>query len=421
VTRVDVTVPRQLVFLSTDFRPMLGGVADHVHRLADAIATRIPTTVMTTAPQGSACWHHAYRLEPLPPLPERRLDGRFGDRLAPLRKLHTGAYFLALRRYAERTIARVAAAGGRDAAVVIGIWDMAAHFWCAACRRAGMRYYLLAHGAEVVAPLYGRLPAWRAADFGEAARVIANSSATASLAAERLRLAAVPAVVNPSVGPPPSPDEIARGAEEMRRTLRLHDGPTVLSVGRLVPRKGFDLALRSVASVSAEYPGLHYVIAGEGPEAGRLESLTRDLGLAGQVHFMGQVNERTKWAAYDACDVFVMPNRVLGGTDWEGFGIVFLEAALSGRPSIGGRTGGAGDAVVDEVTGLLVDPESPDELTGALRRLLRDGRLRDRLGRAGLDMARTRFTPAAAADRLWSELGGTGRTPRQARAGGGDR
>ena len=78
-----------------------------------------------------------------------------------------------------------------------------------------------------------------------------------------------------------------------------------------------------------------------------------------------------------------MPNRVLGGADWEGFGIVFLEAALSQRPSIAGRTGGASDAVVDDVTGLLVDPESPHELTDALRRLFRDDRLRERLGRAG--------------------------------------
>jgi phosphatidylinositol alpha-1,6-mannosyltransferase len=384
---------------------MLGGVADYLHRLADAIATRIPTTVMTTATRDSADWSHAYRLEPLPPLPDRRLGRCLGDRLLPVRKLRTGAYFLALGRYADRTVARVAAAGGRDAAVVIGIWDTAAHFWCAACRRSGVPYHLFAHGAEVVMPFYGRLPAWRAADFREAVCVIANSSATARLAVERLMLTVVPVVVNPSVGPRPSPDEIVRGTAEMRQKLRLHDGPTLLSVGRLVPRKGFDLALRSVAAVSAEYPGLDYLIAGDGPEACRLESLTRDLGLTGHVHFMGQVNERTKWAAYDACDVFVMPNRVLGGADWEGFGIVFLEAALSGRPSIAGRTGGTADAVVDEVTGLLVDPESPDELTGALRRLLRDDRLRDRLGRAGEEAARTRFSPAAAAERLSTQLG----------------
>jgi phosphatidylinositol alpha-1,6-mannosyltransferase len=100
-----------------------------------------------------------------------------------------------------------------------------------------------------------------------------------------------------------------------------------------------------------------------------------------------------------------MPNRVLGGADWEGFGIVFLEAALSRRPSIAGRSGGAGDAVVDEVTGLLVDPESPHELTHALRRLLQDDQLRDRLGRAGQEMARTRFTSGAAAESLRAQLG----------------
>jgi phosphatidylinositol alpha-1,6-mannosyltransferase len=96
---------------------------------------------------------------------------------------------------------------------------------------------------------------------------------------------------------------------------------------------------------------------------------------------------------------------VLGGQDWEGFGIVFLEAALSGRPSVAGRTGGAGDAVVDGVTGLLVDPESPDELTNALRRLLADRTLREQLGGAGLERARTQFTSGAAAARLRAQVG----------------
>jgi phosphatidylinositol alpha-1,6-mannosyltransferase len=179
----------------------------------------------------------------------------------------------------------------------------------------------------------------------------------------------------------------------------------ILSVGRLVARKGFDLAIRAVAELRAECPGLQYLIAGDGPERSALEQLVREHDLIGRVHFLGHVDEATKWSAYDLCDVFVMPNRVLGGANWEGFGIVFLEAALSGRPSVGGRTGGVSDAIIHDVTGLLVDPESPSELTGALRRLLQEPELRERLGRAGFERARTQFTPGAAAESLLVQLG----------------
>jgi glycosyltransferase involved in cell wall biosynthesis len=399
-----VSAPDRIVFLTTDFRPIVGGVADHLHRLADTLAGHSRVTVMTSVDPHGAAWERAYRLEPLPPLPDRRLHHRVGDAFAPIRKLHTGAFFLALRRYADRTMARVGRQAGEDVAVVIGIWDTAAHFWCEAARRAKLPYYLFAHGVELLIPLYGGWPEWRRADFQHATRVIANSQATAALAVERFGLVPEPAVVNPSVGPRPAVRDLEAHAADLRRRLQLADGPVLLSVGRLVARKGFDLVLRSVADLRHERPHLKYVIAGDGPERDRLESLVRDLDLEAHVRFLGAADDVTKWAAYDLCDVFVMPNRVLGGLEWEGFGIVFLEAALAGRPAIGGRTGGAADAIADEVTGLLVDPERQGALTQAIRRLLNDAALRQRLGRAGEEMARTTFSATAAADRLRVQL-----------------
>jgi phosphatidylinositol alpha-1,6-mannosyltransferase len=400
-----MSAPDRLVFLTTDFRPMVGGVADYLHGLADALAGQTRVDVMTSVAQNGAAWDSAYTLEPLPPLPERRLGCRLGDAFAPARKLHTGAFFLALRRYADRAIARIGRQPGEHVAVLVGIWDTAAHFWCEATRRAGMSYYLFAHGVELLIPLYGRLPAWRRADFEQASGVIANSHATATLAVAQFGLAKAPAVVNPPVGPRPPARDIEAHAADLRRRLRLTGGPVLLSVGRLVARKGFDLVLHCVADLRRESPGLTYVLAGDGPERPRLDAIVRDLDLAGHVRFLGATDELTKWAAYDLCDVFVMPNRVLAGLDWEGFGIVFLEAAIAGRPAIGGRTGGVADAIADEVTGLLVDPEQQDALTRALRRLLNDDALRRRLGGAGAERARTTFCAAAAAERLKEQLG----------------
>src|SRR5438105_3852477 len=98
--------PRRIVIASTDFRPMVGGVADHLHGMGEALAACADVTVVTTAPQRGLTWAHNYRLTALPPLPERRLGRRFGDALMPIRKLHTGVYFLSLKRHARSTIRR---------------------------------------------------------------------------------------------------------------------------------------------------------------------------------------------------------------------------------------------------------------------------------------------------------------------------
>jgi phosphatidylinositol alpha-1,6-mannosyltransferase len=399
--------PQHIVFLTTDFRPMVGGVADHLHRMADHLAARTPVTVMTTVPPAGANWPHAYRHVTLEPLPERQLGHLPGDNVAPFRKLRTGAHFLALRRYAERVVADIKAKCGSDVAVVIGIWDTASHFWCEACRRAGVPYYIVAHGVELLMDLYGRLPRWRQRDFARAVRVIANSRATARLTADTFTLATPPAVVNPSVGPRPAPEDIAARGAALRRELRLGDGtggPLLLTVGRLVPRKGCDLVLRSVAALAQEYPGLRYIVAGDGPERERLTELARELGITDRVRMLGDVDDLTKWAAYDICDLFVSPTRQSESSDWEGFGIVFLEAALSGRAAIGGRTGGTADAIVDGLTGVLVDTNERGELLRAIRRLLSDAGLRGRLGRTAEQMARTRFTGEAALRSLREQL-----------------
>ena len=149
----------------------------------------MPVSVMTSVAQHGAVREHTYELETLPPLPARRLDRRVGDGVPFIRKAHTGAYFLALRRYAARTIAHINTNLGDDAAIAIGLWDTASRFWCDACRRSGVPYELFAYGAELLAPLYGRLPEWRRRDFVSAAHVIACSHATADLAMHRFRAA----------------------------------------------------------------------------------------------------------------------------------------------------------------------------------------------------------------------------------------
>lgn len=165
----------------------------------------------------------------------------------------------------------------------------------------------------------------------------------------------------------------------------------VLTVARLIPRKGHDLMLRAIARLTRELPDLVYLIVGRGPEEQRLQRLATELGIMDSVRFAGHVPEELLPDCYNLCDVFAMLNREEANGDVEGFGMVFLEASAMGKPVIGGRSGGTEDAIMDGKTGFRVDASQPDELTATLRILLTDTNLRRQLGDAGRDRVRREF------------------------------
>jgi phosphatidylinositol alpha-1,6-mannosyltransferase len=166
------------------------------------------------------------------------------------------------------------------------------------------------------------------------------------------------------------------------------DAPLVLGVSRLVPRKGFDVLIDAVAGL----PGVHLAIAGSGRDRDRLERRARSAGLGGRVHFLGRVPDDEHFPLLYACaDVFAAPCRDRwGGLEAEGFGIVFLEAAAAGIPSVAGRSGGSHEAVVDGETGFVVESRAID-VQAALARILGDDALRVAMGTAARERAVTEF------------------------------
>jgi len=143
------------------------------------------------------------------------------------------------------------------------------------------------------------------------------------------------------------------------------DEVVFLSVGRLQRRKGHDLVLKALAELRRSTAAIRYVIVGDGPHRQQLESDTAALGLGDVVRFAGEARDEDLHFWYAAADVFVLPNRS-DGVDFEGFGIVFLEAAAAGLPVIGGRSGGVPEAVAEGTTGLLVSGEDASELARAM-------------------------------------------------------
>ncbi|MBI4640805.1 MAG: glycosyltransferase family 4 protein [Candidatus Tectomicrobia bacterium] len=164
---------------------------------------------------------------------------------------------------------------------------------------------------------------------------------------------------------------------DLLRKFDLSEKKVLLTVARLDERKGHDRVIEALPSLLKEIPEIRYLIVGKGREELRLRALAEQLRVQKEVTFAGYVPDEELPNYYNLCDLFVLPNRETANTqmlegDYEGFGIVFLEAAACGKPVIAGKSGGTSDAVVDGVTGLFVNPHSPEALAQAIKMLLND-------------------------------------------------
>jgi phosphatidylinositol alpha-1,6-mannosyltransferase len=255
----------------------------------------------------------------------------------------------------------------------------------------GMPYGVVLHGAELAAP--ARVPIARGATrevLTRAALALCAGEYPAEevrrlVASDRGRSQNLPrvVVVQPGVDTSRFCPIDAEHKARTRRSFGLPpDGPLVVSVSRLVPRKGMDVLIRAGAGLRTSFPDLTIAIGGVGRDSSRLARLIDSTGAP--VRLLGRVEDRALPELYGAADVFVMACRDRWhGLEQEGFGIVFLEAAACGVPQVAGRSGGAAEAVVDGETGIVVDdPADPGEVAIALRRLLSEPDVRARMGEA---------------------------------------
>jgi len=176
--------------------------------------------------------------------------------------------------------------------------------------------------------------------------------------------------------------------EKVCKRLNFPKTPIVFSCGRLVERKGFDKLIESWPIVLEKVPDATLLIGGVGDFSKWLITRTQELGVEQSVKFIGCVPDTELASIYGLSDVFVMPNRTMKNGDTEGFGLVFLEAAAMGTPSIAGRAGGAVEAVIDGETGLLVDSKSPLDIANNIIKILENKDLRKGLGRKALVYAK---------------------------------
>lgn len=157
----------------------------------------------------------------------------------------------------------------------------------------------------------------------------------------------------------------------------------ILTVCRLVERKGVDLVVRSLVTIAERFPNVVYVVVGSGPEKEKWENLAKKLlNDKLPVIFVGAVTDIELRQWYNLSDIFIQTPR-LSTVDVEGFGLVYAEANSYGKPTITANVGGVIEAVIDGVTGFVVEPERPELISQAIVKLLEDDQLRIKLGQQG--------------------------------------
>jgi phosphatidylinositol alpha-1,6-mannosyltransferase len=177
---------------------------------------------------------------------------------------------------------------------------------------------------------------------------------------------------------------IPTDSSQLRAEYGLTDKSVIISVGRLVHRKGQDKLIASLPAIKAAVPNVHLVLVGVGPYQKHLEKLALKLKVSNCVTFIGRINYAELPRYICLGDIFAMPSRSrFFGLEVEGLGIVYLEASACGLPVVGGKSGGAPDAVLAGETGFVVDGTNTLEISEACIELLNNPELSELMGAAG--------------------------------------
>jgi phosphatidylinositol alpha-1,6-mannosyltransferase len=370
------------LLVTNDFPPKHGGIQSYLWELW----RRLPpedTTVLTTRHPGAAAW----------------------DDDQPFRIVRDKAKVLLPTRAVKEQIDALAAEVNAPLVMLDPLLPIG---------RLGPQlarpYGLVLHGAEVTVP--GRVPGSRAVvrRLLRSAQVVVAAGGYPGAEAERAAGQSLPLVIVPpgvdSERFRPL-DETARRAARQRLRLPA-DGRLILSVSRLVPRKGMDVLIRAASTLGPSRPDLVVAIAGDGRDRPRLERLARQADVP--VRLLGRVPDADLPALYGCADVFAMLCRNRWrGLEQEGFGIVFVEAAATGVAQVAGASGGAAEAVADGETGLVVNrPNDIREVANALAALLDDDSRRAAMGHAARGRAAAEFSYDVLAARLRDALATAG-------------
>jgi len=222
--------------------------------------------------------------------------------------------------------------------------------------------YCLIHGKEINHPKGSSLNKRANKVLNNVEKVIANSEYTKNLAINNGVEANKVVVINPGVDPA---KELNKKSLEKVESLLKVKTPRLITVSRFDKRKNHEKVIMALRNLKQKYPDIVYMCIGDGDELENIKELVKELDLSTQVMFFNDISDELKNSLVAKSDIFVMPS-IIHKTSVEGFGIAYVEAAQYGIPSLGGKDGGAADAIQQEKTGFICDGNNLDDIYSSL-------------------------------------------------------
>ncbi len=364
---MGVNSAEHILLITLDYPPQVGGVAQFLERTVEQlrktstvhVVTERQQNHQTSNPDAQNVYHRALIKSNFPIWPKWLVGFFTSARL--VRQLGT-TYILAGQTMPVGTIA----------------YALKLFF--------GIPYSVFAYGTDVTLPRSSGRKAWLMRRILHNADWIFCASNYTATEVQQWGIAQAKTIV---VYPGPSKlqtDVLQAKVDEARKQYGALGKRVLLSVSRLEKRKGHDMVLRALPLVITKIPNLLYLIVGRGPERGPLLRIVNELRISERVEFLDYVSSEDLGPLYEISDAFIIPSRTISnGTikDFEGFGIVFLDANTFAKPVIGGRSGGIPEAISDGESGLLVNPEDEHDIAKKIVSLLSDERYAHRLGEQG--------------------------------------
>ena len=228
------------------------------------------------------------------------------------------------------------------------------------------RKYCLIHGKEINHPIGSSLNKRANKVLNSVEKVIANSEYTKNLAINKGVDQNKLIVINPGIDPVKELDK--KSLEKVERLLKVKT-PRLITVSRFDKRKNHEKIIMAIRNLKQKYPNIVYICIGDGDELENTKYLVKELDLNSQVMFFNDITEDLKDALLAKSDIFVMPS-IIHKTSVEGFGIAYVEAAQYGVASLGGKDGGASDAISHDKTGLICDGNDLNEIYSSLETMI---------------------------------------------------
>ena len=226
--------------------------------------------------------------------------------------------------------------------------------------------YCLIHGKEINHPKGSSINIRIKKVLNGTEKVIANSEFTKNLAIKNGIDRDKIKVINPGVNTVKELDK--KSLEKVESLLKIKS-PRLITVSRFDKRKNHEKIIMALRNLKQQYPNIVYICIGHGEEEENLKKLVQELNLSSQVMFFKEITENLKNALIAKSNIFVMPS-IIHKTSVEGFGISYVEAAQYSIPSLGGKDGGASDAIKHDKTGIICDGNNLDDIYSSLNLMI---------------------------------------------------